>query len=392
MPATEKLQFVRFDSSKFPKRADPVKGVSPYAELPTSGPSYKDPSTWAPVPSSGKLEKKYGEFASDLTPLLGREYSSDVQITDILQDKDLLQDLAVLVSQKGVVFFRGQESLGVDAQKQLVQKLGELTNKPKTSGLHVHPVAPAGGVLRESGEIDPEVSFISSHFTRKGVKDPIEAFANGQSKRAGYGWHSDISFEPVPADYTSLKVVVRPDTGGDTLWANGYALLEKFSPSFQQYLQTLTGVHIQPKFSDYGLDDVSLEDIYSDVRGAPENIGDELLAHHPLVRTNPVTGWKSLYAIGAHFGHIKEVYPIESALLKQFIHDTLVVNSHDIHVRFKWAENDVAIWDNRSIFHSATQDFLSFADREGVRTVGVGERPFLHPSSTLQSDNIDSQQ
>lgn len=384
MPATEKLQFARFDASKFPKQLNRVSGTSPYATTNTEGPSYQNPDSRTPIPSTGKLEAKYAQFASDLTPLLGREYSSNVKITSILEDEDLLRDLAVLIAQKGVVFFRGQDDLSVDAQKLLVQKLGELSLKPKTSGLHIHPIAPAGGVIRETGVIDPEVSFISSHFTRKGITDPIEEHISKKDKLAGDGWHSDISFEPVPSDFTSLKVLVRPDSGGDTLWANGYALLEKFSPSFQDYLASLTGVHIQPKFSDYGLDDLKPSDFYSDARGAPENVGDELLAHHPLVRTNPVTGWKSLYAIGAHFGYIKEVSPIESSLIKKFIHDT-PINSHDIQVRFKWASNDVAIWDNRSTFHAATQDFLSFADREGVRTVGVGERPYLDPKSTLQS-------
>ena len=31
-----------------------------------------------------------------------------------------------------------------------------------------------------------------------------------------------------------------------------------------------------------------------------------------------------------------------------------VAQNHDLQVRFKWSKNDVAIWDNRSVFHTAT--------------------------------------
>lgn len=387
MPEIETLQFARFDASKFPKQLNPVEGVSPLATKRFEGPSYQDPASRSPLKQSGQFEAKYGRYGQDLTPLLGQEYTSDVSLTDILEDEALLRDLAILISQKGVVFFRGQGSLSVDAQKQLVQKLGELTQKPATSGRHIHPIAPSGGVIRGNGLIDPEVSFISSHFTRKGLETPTKIAATIKpAQRAGDGWHSDISFEPVPADYTSLKILQTPASGGDTLWANGYALFEKFSPSFGAYLATLTGVHVQPKFSDYGLDDLKATDFYSEKRGAPENIGNQLLAHHPLVRTNPVTGWNSLYAIGAHFSHIDELSSIESGVIRKFINDTLLA-SHDIQVRFKWTQHDVAIWDNRSTFHAATQDFLTFADREGVRTVGVGERPYFDSNGTLQSES-----
>jgi hypothetical protein len=40
--------------------------------------------------------------------------------------------------------------------------------------------------------------------------------------------------------------------------------------------------------------------IYADARGHPENTGTPMKAVHPMVRTNPVTGWKSVFAIGAY--------------------------------------------------------------------------------------------
>jgi len=42
----------------------------------------------------------------------------------------------------------------------------------------------------------------------------------------------------------------------------------------------------------------------------------------------------------------------------------------------------LAIWDNRSVFHTATFDYNGLGDRFGNRAVGLGERPYLDPQST----------
>ena len=81
--------------------------------------------------------------------------------------------------------------------------------------------------------------------------------------------------------------------------------------------------------------------IHEGPRGAPENVGAHLTSVHPVVRTNPVTGWKSLFAVGPFPKYINELDSQESeellALFKRRIHD-----SHDLTVRFKWRnENDI---------------------------------------------------
>jgi alpha-ketoglutarate-dependent taurine dioxygenase len=85
-------------------------------------------------------------------------------------------------------------------QKQLMQRLGELSGKPKTSGLHVHPVMSSERTLVN----DLEISIIS---TELGSGRQMAAINPGQ-------WHTDIAFEPVPADYTSLRLTKLPKTGG----------------------------------------------------------------------------------------------------------------------------------------------------------------------------------
>lgn len=66
---------------------------------------------------------------------------------------------------------------------------------------------------RELGGSDPEISTISSVQNRQYYRQPAE---EGRSPKKQYTaqWHSDIAFEPVPADYTSLRLVELPATGG----------------------------------------------------------------------------------------------------------------------------------------------------------------------------------
>jgi alpha-ketoglutarate-dependent taurine dioxygenase len=125
----------------------------------------------------------------------------------------------------------------------------------------------------------------------------------------------------------------------DTLWASGYEIYDRISPPYQRFLESLTATFAQPGF--IATAERSGFSLYSKVRGAPENVGTDLIAVHPVVRTNPVTGWKSVYPVGGHVSHIDGLAEAESkALLKWFV--TLLVENHDLQVRFRWQnKNDL---------------------------------------------------
>jgi len=94
------------------------------------------------------------------------------------------------VSQRGVVFFRAQDNLTADLQKELIQKIGLLSGKPETSGLHIHPILNSE---REGYRVtDPEISTIDSELNKKLYKDAdklAQTFA--QLKQNSGKWHSD---------------------------------------------------------------------------------------------------------------------------------------------------------------------------------------------------------
>ncbi|TVY15553.1 putative alpha-ketoglutarate-dependent sulfonate dioxygenase [Lachnellula arida] len=329
--------------------------------------------TKAPIQLSGALDK-FESF--DVTPVIGKEFpkANLAQWLEAPNADELIRDLAVTVSQRGVVFFRAQDELTNDLQKQLCQKLGELTGKPADSTMHIHPISNKSFQCNK----DDEISVISNDLATKIFCDrKTEQHKKKQSLKKG--WHSDITFEPAPSDYAILKLTDIPTLGGDTLWASGYEVYDRFSPAYQKFLDSLTATYAQPLFTQAAKDQKFK--LYTEPRGSPLNVGDELSTEHPVVRTNPVTGWKTVFAVGHHVQHINGLTENESShLLNEFLR--MITENHDLQVRFKWDnQNDLAIWDNRSTFHAATYDYDNNGLRTGQRCVGIGERPYFDPAS-----------
>lgn len=155
----------------------------------------------------------------------------------------------------------------------------------------------------------------------------------------------------------------------------------------QKFLEGLTGYYAQPHFNEAAADNGFA--LYTGPRGAPENVGEVLEAHHPVIRTNPVTGWKSVFAVGTHVKRIEGLTDDESKhFLNWFVN--LVVENHDLQVRHRWQNvNDLAIWDNRSVYHAATPDYHeAFGERLGSRAVSLGEKPYLDPLSTSRKEAL----
>lgn len=298
----------------------------------------------APLKSSGSLDQ-YESI--DITPIIGTEYPT-ANLVDLINSPNadtLLRDLAIKISERGVVFFRAQNNLTNDIQKALIHRLGQLAGKPETSTLHIHPILNSD---RELGGSDPEISTISSvqfkKFYRQEAKDELSP-----KKQSTAQWHSDIAFEPVPADYTSLRLTQLPRTGGDTLWASGYEIYDRISEPYQKFLEGLTATFAQPGFNDVAKR--AGFELYDKPRGAPENVGSELKAVHPVVRTNPVTGWKSIFPVGGHVKHINGLTDEESKRLLDWFVD-LVYRNHDLTVRFKWKNaNDIGELPTANKFH-----------------------------------------
>lgn len=110
---------------------------------------------YEPMKYTGSLE--HLEYV-EVTPIIGREYTK-AKIKDLLNAENAeeqLRDLAVIISERGVVFFReNQSDLSVDELKKFTDEVARLSGRPKENGLHVHPLyRDPGNIPMGNGETD----------------------------------------------------------------------------------------------------------------------------------------------------------------------------------------------------------------------------------------------
>jgi taurine dioxygenase len=170
-------------------------------------------------------------------------------------------------------------------------------------------------------------------------------------------WHADSTFQECPPMGAILYCRDAPDVGGDTMWANQYAAYETLSPGMMELLEGLVAIHNDVK----QLRDIGEEDV------RPAKVS------HPVVRTHPETGRKSLFVNGYFTDHIRDVPGDESAGMLSFLLRHAV--EPEFCCRFRWQTGSLAIWDNRCTLHRVIADF-GLSRRELYRFTIGGDRPY----------------
>lgn len=216
-----------------------------------------------------------------------------------------------------------------------------------------------------------------------GHKDvhPLVKEADDRSKMVfGEGWHTDSPFLPEPPSVTILRSIQVPPYGGDTQWANAalaYACLS------DTYRQMIAGLKVHFSMRDVlASAQANVEDRDNPIgklastRNAPVYSEDLLRKirgnFHPMVRTHPVTGEKSLYVDTAYAIGIEGMTPDESAPILNYLAEFLI--QHAFTCRLRWEPDMLALWDNRLCVHQAFNDYHGYR-RELYRTTVVGEKP-----------------
>ena len=87
-------------------------------------------------------------------------------------------------------------------------------------------------------------------------------------------------------------------------------------------------------------------------------------ARHPVVRTHPETGRRTLYVNRAFTQRIVDVDPDESRELLEVLYDQATFPEYQC--RWRWEPGDVAFWDNRSSQHYAVVRLLPAPSRDGA--------------------------
>jgi taurine dioxygenase len=165
----------------------------------------------------------------------------------------------------------------------------------------------------------------------------------------GTYWHTDYSYLDIPARATLLYSIEVPQSGGDTLFSDQVAAYDDLPKNMKQRLDGLIGIHLYGNRDD--VDPVSRKRAYppddrqKQVRGITH-------LRHPIVRTHPLTGRKSLYAVSGTSIGIEGMPESEALSLLRELTAHSTQPKYQFSVRY--GVGDVVIWDNAAVLHSAT--------------------------------------
>ena len=187
----------------------------------------------------------------------------------------------------------------------------------------------------------------------------------GQQTNIGGAWHTDHSYDQVPAMGSILVARTLPPAGGDTLFAHMAAAYDSLPDDLKQEIAGLEAFHTADHvYKEDGL--YAQTDMAGDLRGQ----GLETGAVHPVVIRHPQTGRRLLYVNRAFTIHLVGKTREESLPLLERLYAAAV--SDDNQCRVRWEPGTVAIWDNRTTWHNALNDYHGHA-REMHRITLSGE-------------------
>jgi taurine dioxygenase len=234
-----------------------------------------------------------------------------------------------------VIVLRGQ-SLDEDAQVRFAERFGEL------SPIHTD----------HHSATNKAVMYIGN---RKQDGRLVGALPLGEMQ-----FHSDQCYQERPAMATMLYAIEIPSAGGNTLFASGYRGYEALPPDIRERVANRKAVNVY----DYGGGVLDRKGMVS-----PK---DGVSYAHPVVRTHPATGRKSLYVNRLMTHHVEGLPEGESERVLEVLFRTL--EQPEFVYEHRWRVGDLLMWDNRCTVH-ARRDFDSNESRWLRRVTIKGDRP-----------------
>ena len=278
-----------------------------------------------------------------LHPHVGGEVSA----MDLRQvhDRATLEQLRAGMDEHGVLVFRHQPF--TDAEQLAFAERFDGT-------LHVKPGAKALSANRFGNDALADISNVDNHGNILKADDRKRMYSLGNRL-----WHTDASFQDPAGRYSTLSARVIPKVNANTEFADMRAAYDTLDAAIQQKIADLKVHHTITRSREILGFDFSAQEKF-ELKGAI----------HPMVRTNPRTGRKSLY-LAAHAARIID-WPVADGLLlvmdlmehatqRQFVY------SHE------WRDGDFVIWDNLATMHRATafDDAKHHRELRRVTTIDV---------------------
>ena len=200
----------------------------------------------------------------------------------------------------------------------------------------------------------PQIHYISNQ----------DFYPDGRRYIPGEGYHTDHSNAVEPPKATVLHAVQLPDRGGDTQFVNMQLAYEGLPVTMRQRIDGLRAVHVyQSRYSERKLMALS--------ETARRNVPDAVT--HPLVRTHPESGRKSIYLNPIRTEGIVGIEEREALSLL----DELLTHAtqHQYEYRHQWRQGDMVMWDNRCLLHKANGDYDMAQVRYLYRIMLKGDVP-----------------
>ncbi len=182
-----------------------------------------------------------------------------------------------------------------------------------------------------------------------------------QKINIGASWHTDHSYDQVPAMGSILYAREVPRVGGDTLFSSMYAAVDHLSDGLKAMLMSMRAEHSSRQvFGIEAYENVDMNDIGNRFHSMADAIQD---ATHPVIIKHPLSGRPALYVNGNFTVKFEGWTKEESQPLLDYLYAH--ARQNEFTCRFKWEKGSMAIWDNRATHHVALNDYH-------------GERRFMH--------------
>ncbi|MCP4617945.1 MAG: TauD/TfdA family dioxygenase [Bradyrhizobium sp.] len=262
----------------------------------------------------------------------------NVDLREPLSDTDAAE-LYRLWLQHLVLVFPGQEKLTPAQHMAFASRFGTLDKHDSQPRNYLDPE-------------HPELLMITNKLVDGKKSD---------TRNTGRNWHTDLTFTQRPAKGALLFCREKPPVGGDTMWANLYAAFETLSEPMRQFISPLRAVHDASLIK--GIEQRDPKQVAELKRLNPPVI-------HPVVRTHPETGRKSLL-IGQRIRQFVGVHEDESDAVLAFLNQH--ATKPEFVYRHRWSVGDLVMWDNRCTQHIALADFDQSKPRHMIRCSLQGE-------------------
>lgn len=242
---------------------------------------------------------------------------TDLQLANLTNDA--LVELRGVFAEYGLLFFRNQD-LTPDQHLEFSERFGRIViNK----------------FFKPTTEF-PQIAEVRKEKT--------------QQTNIGGGWHTDHSYDAIPAMGSILVARTLPKTGGDTQFANLAAAYDALSEDLKKRIENLRAVHSNTHlYGENGL--YRLTDL-SEQLGGMDRVGD---ATHPVVIIHPESGRKVLYVNPGHTIQFEGWDFTESRALLDELYGHVV--QPQFTCSFNWLPGSVTFWDNRCTWHQANNDY-----------------------------------